>query len=163
MGVGTLQRYLTTFTLLFACILLLVGCTKQLKDEEVHIPDVRINDTLIKLETQPICWGVKECLNVMGESNSELTIDKVVTNNHSAKIGEQINIIFHDTPKPNTINLNIEELPEYHDQWSYNGETIKVDLPNQPGTYTYNMLVYWHGKKASTEGLTNYQFQISVE
>ncbi len=152
-----------TFILLVACLPILISCTKQLKGTEVHVPDVKINGELVELETQIICWGAKECLDIMGESGSELTIDKVVTTNHFAKVGEQITITFNDIPKPNTINLNIEELPEYHDQWSYNREKIKVDLPNEPGTFTYNMLVYWHGKKASTEGLLNYQFKISVE
>lgn len=158
-----MKKYLMRFILLLAYLFLLASCANELENTEVHVPEVKINGTSIELATQTICWSAEECLDILGASNSELTNDKVVTNNHSAKIGEQINIIFHDTSKPSTLYLNIEELTEYHDQWSYNGETIKVDLPNQPGTYTYNMLVYWHGKKASTEGLTNYQFQISVE
>lgn len=156
-------RYLTTFILLLACLLLLVSCTKQLKGTEVHVPEVKINDTLIELETQTICWGTEECLDVIGESGSEFSIDNVATKNYFSKIGEELAITFHDTPKPSTINVRIEEKPEYHGQWSYNGDTIKVDLPTEPGTYTYNILVYWHGKKALTEGLSSYQFLITVE
>ena len=151
------------FILLLAYLFLLVSCANELENTEVHVPDVKIKGTLIELATQTICWSAEECLDILGASNSELTIDKVATTNHFSKISEELTITFHDTPKPDTINLTIEEIPEYHDQWSYNGDTIKADLPNKPGTYTYSMLVYWHGEKASTAGLANYQFQITVE
>lgn len=162
-GVGSLRKYLKRFILLLAYLFLLASCANELENTEVHVPEVKINGTSIDFETQTICWGSEECLDTIGESGYELTIDKLATTHHHAEIGDNLAITFHETPKPNTINLSIDEIPEYHDQWSYNGETIKAGLPNEPGTYTYSMLVYWHGEKASTAGLANYQFQITVE
>ncbi|WP_257786388.1 hypothetical protein [Clostridium formicaceticum] len=39
----------------------------------------------------------------------------------------------------------------------------EIDLPSETGMYTYNMLVYWFGEKATTQGLANYRFSIMVE
>lgn len=115
-GVGNLKKYLMRFILLLAYLFLLASCANELENTEVHVPEVKINGTSIELATQTICWSAEECLDILGASNSELTIDKVATINHFSKIGEELTITFHDTPKPDTINLTIEEIPEYHDQ-----------------------------------------------
>ncbi|WP_169824097.1 hypothetical protein [Anaerobacillus alkalidiazotrophicus] len=98
--------------------------------------------------------------------------------NYVVNSDESLRIEFNDYPLPNTINLKIEELPNYHEQFTYIGRDNSplfnyflmhqskpsyIELPNEPGTYTYNMLVYWFGDKATTQGMANYRFSITVE
>ncbi|QOY38066.1 hypothetical protein AWH56_011310 [Anaerobacillus isosaccharinicus] len=98
--------------------------------------------------------------------------------NYIVNSGKSLRIEFNDKPLPITINLRIEELPNYQEQWTYiqrdnfplfnyflmlRSEPSYIELPNERGPYTLNMLVYWHGDKATTQGLANYRFSITIQ
>lgn len=148
--------------------------SSYVEGKEVYAPILTVGETTIETEIQTICWSVNDCMDALAGYDIVETEPK----SYVVNSGEALRIEFNDKPLPNTINLNIEELPDYREQWSYikrdgsplfnyflmlRSEPSYIELPNEQGTYTFNMLVYWHGDKAATQGLVNYRFRITVE
>ncbi|UCZ52472.1 hypothetical protein LGQ02_16770 [Bacillus shivajii] len=148
----------------------------KVQGKGAYVPSIEAGDVSIEVDTDTICWGVDDCMNDMGGNGNQY--NEREPNHHIVTSGETLKINYNDKPLPNTITLEVEELPDYQERWSYiqrddfplfnyylmlRSEPSYIELPNEPGTYTYNMLVSWHGNKASIQGRANYRFSITVE
>jgi hypothetical protein len=175
-----MKKYVSLLSLLIIFIAITVSFNKnaqiasEVQGVEAYTPIITIGDQEIGVTTQTICWTMDVCNGGVSGYN----LDETMTTNYVVKSGETLKIKFIDKPLPNTINLKIEELPNYHEQWSYKqrddlplfnyflmlrNKPSYIELPTEQGTYTYNMLVYWHGEKKTTQGMANYRFSITVE
>lgn len=152
----------------------IIKSSSYVEGKEVFVPILTVGETTIETKIQTICWGVDDCRNVLDGYD----IVQMTPRNYVVQPGELLEIKFTEKPLPNTIILRVDELSDYREQWQYTARDNSplfnyflmvrskpsyIDLPNEQGTYTFNMLVYWNVDKAATQGLVNYRFRITVE
>jgi len=154
----------------------LAHTASQVQGTEAYTPIIEAGEVGIDVSTQTICWTVADCTRLV--EKEDINSMKSEPQNFDLTDSRKLIITFKQKPLPQTVNLQIEELPQYSEQWSYSqrdsspllnyfsmlrNKPIHIELPKEPGTYTYNMLVYWHGNKAATQGIANYRFRVTVK
>ena len=156
----TLKRMIIIIFSIVLSILLLFSissCSKnKLTGTIAYVPKVTIGNSALEITAQTLCWSSEVCMSVVPGRDYKLD-DTMPTPLLVKKSNEKINIEFYDKPEPISIIARIEEVPNFYERGPY------IGIPQDPGTYTYNILVYWEGEKAMTQGLANYRFKVIVE
>jgi hypothetical protein len=138
-------------------MLLLSACSQDLQEESIPSPEINAGENKIDTEKTEVCWGLEDCQAKQDEQTKELPTPSEIKKSYEAEDISTIKINFDTEPKPSTINYRVREIDDEYKSIK-NNDSIKV--PNQNGTYTYDLLVYWNTNKGQTEGEVVYSFQI---
>src|SRR5690625_3383670 len=152
---GGVVRY---YALAIISVLIVCGCNNvTVKGDSAYVPSVTIGKSKVEITVETICWGADDCMAVFPPEEPYDFKKTDLEAFHVTDSEQEINIEFKTRPKPLTILARIEEIPNYSERGP------NLTLPEQKGIYTYNVLVFWAGKKATTQGLANYRFEIIIE